>query len=49
MTCMFCKMLNRKSINEKGYVWCNFKKDFVQLIAPKCGGFVPLVESEVKK
>lgn len=49
MTCMFCKMLNRKNSNEKGEVWCDLKKQFVPLISPKCGSFVPLFESEVKK
>ena len=49
MTCIFCKMLNRKNSNEKGEVWCELKKEFVPLIAPKCEGFISMFESEVTK
>lgn len=46
MTCMFCKMLNKKNSNRSGEFWCGLKKQFVPLISPKCEGFINLFESK---
>ncbi len=49
MYCMFCKMLDRGNSNYKGEIWCRAKKDYVDLISPKCGNFVYVFGSEVTK
>ena len=49
MTCMFCKLLNRNNSNEKAEYWCEHKKQYVEMISPKCDGFVSKFKSEVQK
>lgn len=49
MSCMFCEMLERGNSNHRGDVWCKAKKDYVDIISPKCGSFVSLFERGVTK
>ena len=44
MSCMFCKMLDRGNSNYKGEIWCRAKKDYVDIISPKCDKFVYWLE-----
>lgn len=48
-TCMKCKQLNHKVNNDKGEIWCEAKKAFVPLIAPKCKKFVSWIDNGGKK